>query len=239
MSAPTPPRRRRIAGERRRAEELPETVEAQAPADLAGPAPATDPPPAVEAAATHEVEEVPVDAEPEVPETPAKPASRLLFALTGLVTVVLVTVAFVLGLGVWDYREVREADTTAASGRAAAAAAERAATAALAYNHETLDADLRSATSFMTPEFAETFSDTFETFVRPNAPEQNAVVTAEVLASAVVNAGETRAEILVYVDQTTLSKANAGQPSVALNRTTFDMVKTGDGSWLVDNFASY
>ena len=56
----------------------------------------------------------------------------------------------------------------------------------LAYEHDTLDEDLARATALMTPGFAKEFTDTFDTFVRPNAPKQAAVVTAKVLATAVI-----------------------------------------------------
>ena len=44
--------------------------------------------------------------------------------------------------------------------------------------------------------------------------------------------------MLLYVNQTTTSTANSGQPQVALNRVQLSMVEV-DGTWLVDDITSY
>ena len=122
--------------------------------------------------------------------------------------------------------------------RSASATAERAATAILSFKYTSLDADKDAAMKFMTPKFADEFAGTFESLAAPNAKATKATVVAKVLATAVVTATESRAEIMVYVDQTTTSTANSGTPSIALNRTTFDLVNV-DGTWLVDEISSY
>lgn len=216
--------RRRIAGERRR----PETHPLVEPAETEQ---APPPRPPSEPLAPNP---------PEPPPAPRerKPGSWVAFAAALALTAVLVGAALWLGLRTWDYREVQAAQAAETAGEAASESAERAATALLSYKHDTLDADLKAGTRFLTPEYAKTFTETFDQFVRPNAPKLQAVVTAKVLASAVVTADEDRAQILVYVDQTSVTTANNGRPQLALNRTTFDMVKR-DGTWLVDGFNSY
>jgi Mce-associated membrane protein len=145
----------------------------------------------------------------------------------------------------WNYREVAEQDRIVEAQESAAAAAERAAAAVLAFSHDSLDADLAKAQRFLSPTsyddnpaFRDLYTETFTSDARPRAIETKATVTANVLASAVVTATEERAQILVYVDQTTTSTVNGGRPQVALNRTTFDMVNE-DGSWLVAGITSY
>ena len=44
--------------------------------------------------------------------------------------------------------------------------------------------------------------------------------------------------MLVYVDQSTTSTANGGEPQLALNRALFRM-KRVNGAWLVDDIKSY
>jgi hypothetical protein len=44
--------------------------------------------------------------------------------------------------------------------------------------------------------------------------------------------------VLLYVNQTTRSTANGGEPQVALNRVQLSMVRSG-GTWLVDDITSY
>ena len=59
-------------------------------------------------------------------------------------------------------------------------------------------------------------------------------------SSAMAAAGERSADrvpVLLFVNQTTTSSANA-EPSVALNRVRMDMVNV-DGVWLVDQITSY
>jgi len=219
------PRRRRIAGERRRPEstlETPATPSQRSGAvePAAPPAPPTVRLPKVRLARTR------------------KPGSWRSFTAATVAAAVLVAAALWLGLQTWSYPDVRNQDKVDRADRSASAAAERAATAILSFKYTTLDADLETATSFMTPKFAETFKGTFESLAAPNAKKTKATVTAKVLATAVVTASDSRAEVLVFVDQTTNSTANSGQPSLALNRTTFDLVNQ-DGTWLVDDFHSY
>lgn len=213
MSTPSPgnQRRRRIAGERRRPE----------PADIA----------------TVDDDEPAPD--PVVVRT--RPSQRRQWPVfTGAVALafVLVAAALWLGLQTWSYPDVRRHDRVEKAELGASAAAERAAGAILSFKHTSLDADLEKATTYMTSDFAKTYTGSFDSLARPNATRTKATVTAKVLATAVVTASDSHAEILVYVDQTTLSTANGGDPSVALNRTTFDLVKQGD-RWLVDDFSAY
>jgi Mce-associated membrane protein len=119
----------------------------------------------------------------------------------------------------------------------APAAAERAARAILVYDHERLEADRRSAVGFMTDDFAEQYTDTFEKVVAPAAEQTSAKVTAEVQAGGVIRASADRARVLLFVDQTTVSSANEA-PQQALNRVEMIMVREGD-RWLVDDLTSY
>lgn len=123
----------------------------------------------------------------------------------------------------------------------APAAAERAAVAVLSYDHESLEADRDAAAKFLSSGYQKDYLKTYE-LVQQNAPELKAQVEAEVLASsAMVGSGDRdpdRVPVLLFVNQTTVSTATEGRPSVALNRVRFDMVKV-DGSWLVDDITSY
>ena len=61
---------------------------------------------------------------------------------------------------------------------------------------------------------------------------------AEVKASGVAHADADRVNVLLYVNQSTTSTANSGQPQVALNRVQLSMVRQG-GTWLVNDITSY
>jgi len=161
-----------------------------------------------------------------------------LVAALGVLALVLVVAAGVLGLFTWSWSDVRSQDAADEASRAAPAAAERASTAILSYRYTSLDADEKAAERYMTPAYAKKYADTFTRLVKPNAAKLRAKVEAEVKASGVTHADADRVSVLLYVNQTTTSTANSGEPQVALNRVQLSMVKRG-GTWLVDDVTSY
>jgi Mce-associated membrane protein len=133
---------------------------------------------------------------------------------------------------------VRDQDAVDQATRNAPAAAERASAAILSYDYESLDADEKAAERYMTPKYKKEYADTFTRLVRPNAAKVKAKVAAEVKASGVAHADADRVNVLLYVNQTTTSTANGGEPQVALNRVQLSMVLR-DGKWLVNDITSY
>ena len=242
--APRP--RRRIAGERRAARPADEQGQPEA-ADSPG---APGSPPEIE---DHRPADRPADEpadEPAAPVTdqrepgeqaatgPSTGPSWLVVGALGALALVLVVVVAILGLGVWDIRDVRAADRVDDASRSAPAAAERASAAILSYDYKTLDADEKAAERYMTPAYAKKYADTYTRLVKPNAAKLHAKVEADVKGSGVMQADGHRATVLLFVDQTTTSTANDGQPQLALNRVKMSMVKE-NGTWLVDSISSY
>ena len=90
----------------------------------------------------------------------------------------------------------------------------------------------------MTPGYKKEYAATFDKLVAAQRGKIRAKVQAEVKASGVSHADADRANVLLYVNQTTKSTANGGQPQLALNRVLLTMVRSG-GSWLVDDITSY
>ena len=72
--------------------------------------------------------------------------------------------------------------------------------------------------------------------IRQNAPDTKTVVTARIIDSAVVRAGEDRVQILVFVDQAR-TNARSREATVFKNQATVTMQKVG-GRWLVDDVAT-
>lgn len=161
--------------------------------------------------------------------------AALAVALTIMLTLVVLG-AFGL-LGNTGVTGVQRAEDTQVAAESAPSVAERAASAILAYSHQSLDADQDAAERFMTPSFAEEYSETFEKSVKPAARTYRAQVSAEVKGASVVRASEDRVRVLLFVDQTTQSTAHE-RPQVALNRVEFEMVLQ-DGDWLVDDISSF
>jgi Mce-associated membrane protein len=175
----------------------------------------------------------------------AAPGAGLLARALALPVAVLVVLAVLAAgaVGVAAYLGFESTRATAyqeALDRAPAAA-ERAAVAVLSYDHETLEADRSAAGEFLTDSYRTEYFDTYE-LVQQDAGEQEAKVEAEVKASSAMVQGDQRdpdrVPVLLFVDQTTRSKATGGEPRVDLNRVQMTMVKV-DGTWLVDDITSY
>jgi Mce-associated membrane protein len=234
MSSQNPrPPRRRIAGERRpsrpdadRPEPQDEPVSHELPQPAQSKAVAPPAPPSSAGPAGSR-------------RTGGRPApSWPVVAVLGVVALVLVVTAGVLGLFTWSWSDVRTQDAVDQASRTAPAAAERASAAILSYGYSSLDADEKAAERYMTPGYRKKYADTFDRLVKPNATKLKAKVEAEVRASGVAHADADRVNVLLYVNQTTRSTANGGEPQVALNRVQLSMVRSG-GTWLVDDITSY
>ncbi len=234
-------RRRRIAGERRRGDGVDTTPVAETRTSPIVQAPSVGEPPAAEPAVADPAVEAP-PREASAVEAPSRGwwGGRASLIALSLALVVLVTFTVLRAVGVLGgdgFPGLTEADAVAQAQREAPAAAERAAGVILAYDHRTLDEDQAAAEALMLPEFASQYAETFEKVVRPSAAQVQAVVTAEVQASAVVRATQDRVRVLLFIDQTTQSTANE-EPQVALNRVEMVMVRSG-GEWLVEEITSY
>ena len=244
----TPRRRPRIAGERKGARPTPEQpagdgrpveetptvgrVEPPASADRGDDAPPSRT--ATEPDEAHADE--PAGAPRAARSVPATALAAL--AVAAVVLVAFAASGFGLdGVGVQALRDVDEQSEIDSAERAAPAAAERAAAAILSYSHESLETDRDTAARFMTGDYRTEYLDTFG-LVLENAPKVKAEVEAEIKASGVVHADAGRANVLLFVNQTTTSTANQGEPQLALNRVMFTMEEQ-DGTWLVDDITSY
>lgn len=229
---PRPGSRRRIAGERRprTAEAAPEAAPETSPDTEPKASPATPVPPVGGPAPTPRRTRRSRGSRPG--------PSRLVVGALGVLALLLVVLAAVLGLGVWNVGTVREQSQVDEATREAPSAAERAAATILSYNYRSLDADEKAAERYMTPSYRKKYASTFDKLVRPNAAKVRAKVAAQVKASGVSHADPHRVTVLVYVDQTTTSTANGGEPQQALNRVMFAM-QEHDGAWKVDGITSY
>jgi len=116
---------------------------------------------------------------------------------------------------------------------AAPAQAERAAEQILSYDYADLQHDTSAAAAYMTSAYAQTFTRTVDDLLADSATAQRGVVSARVMASGVVSVDGGKVDVLLFVDQTSTTKANK-RPQTALNRVVLSMVDE-DGRWLVDD----
>jgi Mce-associated membrane protein len=176
--------------------------------------------------------EGPTDATPAVAE-PAR-GSRSRVVPTWLLIGLALLVAASVGLAAYLLSQPSEEAVEGATGTARTAA-ERAAVPLLSYDFRSLDADQEAAHGVITSEYRSDYDDLFE-LIRENAPATRTVVDVEVIGSAIVRAGEDRAEILLFVNRPTTNKATQ-EPVVYKDQVTLTMERVGD-DWLVDDLAT-
>ena len=144
--------------------------------------------------------------------------------------------------GVRLQHEVNDRKDDATAGAEASSVAERALTAVLSYDYRHMDADRDRSAKFLTPSYRKEFLKTFALLTEgPNgapggAEKTKAVVTADVLGTAVQDASPARVRVLVFVNQSAVK--GSGTASIFQNRVVATMVKRGD-KWLVDQVKSY
>jgi Mce-associated membrane protein len=247
------PNRPRIAGQRRTPDRRPEDtgtpseVVAEA-SDVAAEAPETALPEVTQA--TPEVpesvseplqDEKPVtqSAEIEEPEAAAAPTEApadrsrrlgvVLSATLGVLLVLILAFAGILGVKAWKGKEAEDARDQAAN------AGRKAAEIALSYDYRTLDKSFGAARATMTPEFAAKFDETAKV-AGELATKTKATVRADVREVGVRDGDADRVTLIIFVNQITTSTITQGKPRVDLNRTRFTMVRNGD-QWLVQEIA--
>jgi Mce-associated membrane protein len=253
------PTRRRIAGERSRlpgdTPQSPEGPESpEAPESTEAPEAAAAPPRERPAPAEPTGDEEPASQKrakpakppkarrpakaPKVARTGATPPNWVLVVLAGLLVAALALDGFV----VW--REMSRRNAEEASARAlhsaliqAPSVAERAAGPLLSYRYDTLDRDLAEAQRYLTDAFRPGYTASIDELVRQEATRARATVEAQVLSSGVVEASGERADVLLFIDQTTTSPTRS-EPTTALNRVVFSMVRR-DGTWKVADIRAF
>ena len=151
-------------------------------------------------------------------------------ALTVATVAALCVLAVLLGYLAFEVRERARADTARTE---ALETARDAARLLFSYDHTKLDEDFAAGLELTTGEFREEYQRTTQEVVRPVAEQYDAVVEAEVVDAAVVQASPDQVTALVYVNQTTTSTRVEG-PKIDQSRVRMQLVKDGD-EWLVSS----
>jgi len=163
---------------------------------------------------------------------PPEGSSRVgvvLSAALGVLLVLILALAGILGVKAWKGKEAEDArDQAATAGR-------KAAETALSYDYRTLDKSFAAARATMTPDFAGKFDATAKV-AGELATKSKATVRAEVREVGVRDGDANRVTLIIFVNQTTTSTITQGKPRIDLNRTRFTMVRNGD-QWLVQEIA--
>jgi Mce-associated membrane protein len=129
------------------------------------------------------------------------------------------------------------------AGPEASAAAERALKAAFSFDYRHMEADRDRAVRYMTPsykkEYVKTFNDLLNTGPDGSpspAVKTEAVVTADVLDTGIVDAERDRVRVVAFMNQNSV-KGGSG-PTILQNRLVVTMVHRGD-DWLIDDVKSF
>lgn len=154
--------------------------------------------------------------------------------LIALVLAALLTIS--AGLGCWLYFGTFRADQQLGpeAEQAAMAAAADGATAVLTYSPKTLEKDFAAAESHLTGDFLSYYTDFTQKVVTPAAKQKDVQTAASVVRKGIVTLHPDTAEVLIFVNQTTISKANP-DGSFSMSSVKVGLQKH-DGRWLISSF---
>ncbi|OMC04733.1 twin-arginine translocation pathway signal [Mycolicibacter heraklionensis] len=168
-------------------------------------------------------------AEPDV----AKPAVATARWVAAVLAGLLVASAALTG---WLYFGVLRADQQLGpeAEQAVMAAAADGAVAVLTYSPKTLEQDFSAAQSHLTGDFLSYYTDFTQKVVTPAAREKDVQTVAAVVRKGIISLRPSSAEVLIFLNQTTISKA------VPDGSYSMSSVKVGlekhDGRWLISSF---
>ena len=140
------------------------------------------------------------------------------------------------GVAAWLYfKQYRpDQETNPAAATVALDAAKTGTVALLSYSPESLDKDFAAAKSHLTGDFLSYYTQFTEQIVTPAAKQKSVKTSASVVQAAVSELQPDSAEVLVFINQTTVSKENP-DGSFAASAVKVGLKKI-DGAWLIASF---
>lgn len=188
--------------------------------------------PTVEDIADHTGQTTPTELDTEHPDPPAR-RSRL-FSTDKVVYVLLPAVAMLLALGVgylnWRTGSV---DSVQRAASESVSAATETTIALLSYQPDAVDRELPAAADRLTGAFRDEYLTLINDVVIPGAKEKQISASVTIPAAASISAEEKRAQVLVFVNQSTTFAD--GTPSSSVSSVRITLEKEGD-RWLVSQF---
>jgi Mce-associated membrane protein len=101
---------------------------------------------------------------------------------------------------------------------------------ALSYSYKTLDNDMEVALARMTPSFRKEYTATMEQ-VRANTEKNKITLDAAVVSSAIVEATEHEAKVLVFLNQATTAGTGKNKNQQAIRNSLLITLSRGEGEW--------
>jgi Mce-associated membrane protein len=152
--------------------------------------------------------------------------------IIALTAAVVAAVGLAGGLFFFQYRPMQQTDNTTA--QVAIKAASDGTVAVLSYAPGTVDNDLTLAKAHLTGDFLKYFNDFGRYFLAPAVRQQDVKASATVVRAAMVEIHPDSAVVLLFVHQTSTSKAKP-EPVLTTNSVRVTLAKV-DGSWLISKF---
>jgi Mce-associated membrane protein len=152
--------------------------------------------------------------------------------LIAFVVLPVAVLAMACGVGFlkWQANSIGASQATAAQ---SVSAATEIATAMLSYRADHVEQDLTGASDRMTGDFRNEYTALINDVVIPGAKDKRISAVATVPAAALVSASADRAEVLVYIDQTTT--IGEDPPSATMSSARVSLEKVGN-RWLLAGF---
>lgn len=159
---------------------------------------------------------------------------RRLFSTDTVVYVLLPAVVMLLALGVGylDWRTGTVDSAQRAASESVTAATETT-IALLSYQPDAVDTELRAAADRLTGAFRDEYLTLINDVVIPGSKDKHIAASITVPAAASISADDKRAQVLVFVNQSTTFADGAPSDSVSSVKITLEKE---DGRWLVSQF---
>lgn len=155
--------------------------------------------------------------------------------MTTKLTVALAIVVGVLAAAVGWLACAHHDQAAAAEARAAVANAGREGLeAALSYDYRSIDETVRAARGALTGEFRDQYLELMDKVVAPSAKKKKLVTKTSVVGTSVVSADASEADVLAFVDQTTIEGKDKATPRLGGSRVVLHMTRI-DGKWLISS----
>jgi Mce-associated membrane protein len=186
---------------------------------------------------TADIDETPQDDASAPATSPRKSGKGARWRRVKVVPVVLLLLLVASGgLAAWlyfsQYRPDQQTDVAAA--QTAVDAARDGTVALLSYKPDTLDQDFAAAKSHLTGDFLNYYDQFTRQIVSPAAREKAVTTTAQVVRAATSEQHSNSAVVLVFVNQTTISK-DRPDPAMAASSVLVSLTKVR-GKWLITKF---
>jgi hypothetical protein len=101
---------------------------------------------------------------------------------------------------------------------------------ALSYSYQSFENDMEVARARMTPSFRKEYDATMEQ-VKANTEKNKIVLDAAAVSTAIVEATEHKAKVLVFLNQTTTAGTGKKRKQQALRNSLVITLSRGDGDW--------